>query len=404
MPPAQWSTTRAIWSTATSRCRTCRTSPRRRPTAAGTRTFTVDAVRGDDQWRVLAIAHHAGGRDDRHAADRAEPGRGREHGRPADPAVLVIGAVAVVVLAGVGYVVVRASLRPLREVETHRGRIAAGDLSHRVPDADPRTEVGRLSRRTEHHARRDRTGVRRSERRRRRADQRMRRFVADASHELRTPLTSIRGLRRAVPAGRGAEPRRSGRAMTRIEDEAKRMGLLVEDLLLLARLDQERPLARAPVDLLALASDAVHDAQAIDPDRAIRLDLGATDPPPVVIGDEARLRQVLANLVTNALQAHACRHAGHGPRRQPWRRSVRTRRSPTTVPGMTAEQARRVFERFYRADPARTQRRQAPGWVWPSLPRWSPGTAEPSTSAPRPARGRGSASTCHWPAGPPGRD
>jgi two-component system OmpR family sensor kinase len=187
----------------------------------------------------------------------------------------------------------------------------------------------------------------------------MRRFVADASHELRTPLTTIRGFAELYRQGGAASDADVARFMRRIEDEAKRMGLLVEDLLLLARMDQERPLARNPVDLLLLASDGVNDARAVAPDRPIRLEVGATDPPPVVLGDEARLRQVLANLIGNALT--------HTPAGTPVTVTVATatgrERGPTVVvsvaddgPGLTSEAAGRVFERFYRADAARNRR------------------------------------------------
>jgi two-component system OmpR family sensor kinase len=193
----------------------------------------------------------------------------------------------------------------------------------------------------------------------RRSEERMRSFIADASHELRTPLTSIRGFAELYRQGAAGDEDDVRRMMGRIEAEAKRMGVLVEDLLLLARLDQERPLATDPVDLLALAGDAVHDAQAVAPDRAITLDVGPTDPPPVVIGDEARLRQVLANLLANAVR--------YTPAGSPITVTVTTgtgRRlgAPAVTltvadqgPGLSAEAAARVFERFYRADAARNR-------------------------------------------------
>ncbi|MGI8678733.1 MAG: sensor histidine kinase [Jatrophihabitans sp.] len=345
-------------------------------TARGTRSFTTDAVHGDESWRVLAapvvLANGSNGtlliaqslRDVQNTVDRLTG------------LFLIIGAVAVVILAGVGYVVVRASLRPLRGVERTAAKIAEGDLSHRVPDADPRTEVGQLSialnsmlgeieaafagrAASEEAARQSEEQMRRSETEARHSEERMRRFVADASHELRTPLTSIRGFAELFRQGAVAEPDDVGRLILRIEDESKRMGLLVEDLLLLARLDQERPLARAPVDILALARDAVHDAQARDHDRVIALEVGSTEPPPIVLGDEARLRQVLANLVTNAVK-----HTATGT---PVSVRVDTcgeqRGGEPTVAvsvadeghGMTQEAAARVFERFYRADAARTR-------------------------------------------------
>jgi two-component system OmpR family sensor kinase len=189
----------------------------------------------------------------------------------------------------------------------------------------------------------------------------MRRFVADASHELRTPLTTIRGFAELYRQGASRDPAELDRLMRRIEDQAARMGLLVEDLLLLARLDQQRPLECLPVDLLALAADAVSDARAVAPDRRIELVLGGDDGDRtgalVVLGDAERLRQVLANLVDNALT--------HTPAGSPVEVRVggaaldgRPGAAVEVVDhgqGLTPEQTERVFERFYRADPARSR-------------------------------------------------
>ena len=161
-------------------------------------------------------------------------------------------------MVGLGFVVVRRSLRPLREVETVAGAIAAGDLTRRVPERPVTTEVGSLSRSLNgmlaqiEHA----FGVRAA------SEARMRQFVADASHELRTPLAAVRGYAELYRQGAVSEPEDVASAMRRIEDEAARMGLLVEDLLLLARLDEERPARTEPVDLTVLAADAVQDARA----------------------------------------------------------------------------------------------------------------------------------------------
>jgi signal transduction histidine kinase len=270
----------------------------------------------------------------------------------------------------VGAAVVRASLRPLVEMEQTARSIAAGDLTRRVPDRDPRTEVGRLGRalntmlaqiEAAFGARAaSEASARRSEEAARRSEDRMRRFVADASHELRTPLTTIRGFAELYRQGATREPAELDRLMRRIEDQAARMGLLVEDLLLLARLDQQRPLERLPVDLLALAADAVSDARAVAPDRRIELvlgDDGDRGDALVVLGDAERLRQVLANLVDNALT--------HTPAGSPVEVRVggaaldgRPGAAVEVVDhgqGLTPEQTERVFERFYRADPARSR-------------------------------------------------
>jgi two-component system OmpR family sensor kinase len=340
--------------------------------AAGSHTFTVDAVRGDAQWRVLAVPYELSDGSSGTLLIAQSLGPVDSTVRHVELLALIIGSICVVVAAGVGYLVVRASLRPLRAVERTAADIASGDLSHRVPDADPRTEVGQLSRAlntmlgeietafaaraaSERAARASEDRMRRSEAAARESEHRMRRFVADASHELRTPLTSIRGFAELYRQGAARDEMQLSRLMRRIEDEAKRMGVLVEDLLLLARLDQERPLAQAPVDLLALVTDAVHDARAVAPDRPISLMVGRTDPPPVVIGDEARLRQVLANLVMNALK-----HTVEGTP-VTVRLATETERGRARVvlevadegPGMSAEVAEHVFERFYRADKAR---------------------------------------------------
>ena len=276
---------------------------------------------------------------------------------------LGVSLVVLAVLAGVGAAIVRASLRPLVEIEQTARAIAAGDLTRRVPDRDPRTEVGRLGRALNTMLAQIESafGARAaSEASARRSEDRMRRFVADASHELRTPLTTIRGFAELYRQGGARDPAELDRLMRRIEDQAAQMGLLVEDLLLLARLDQQRPLDRRPVDLLALAAEAVNDARAVAPDRQIELVLGDEDGESesalVVLGDDQRLRQVLANLVNNAL-AHT--PAGSPVEVRVGASSLDGRPSAAVEvvdhgPGLTREQAERVFERFYRADPARS--------------------------------------------------
>jgi two-component system OmpR family sensor kinase len=295
---------------------------------------------------------------------------------------LIVSAVVLVALAIVGIAIVRTSLRPLTDIELTAGAIAAGDLSQRVPDRDPRTEVGRLGRslnamlaqvEAAFHARE------KSEASARRSEEKMRQFVADASHELRTPLTAIRGYaeyyrqrggagngaRHAAPANSEPVQAESGRLtepdidriMQRVEQESARMGVLVEDMLLLARLDQQRPIERRPVDLLTLAADAVQDARMIAPRRKIELTVGR-GAAFLVLGDEARLRQVITNLMSNAL-SHTpdgtpidVRILTHGPDGRLPVPSV-TIEVDDHGPGLSKEQAERVFERFYRADQAR---------------------------------------------------
>jgi len=312
--------------------------------------FTVGSVDGGTSWRVLVRVFPDG---DRRVVAATLTDVNHTVGRLV-ALEIVISLVVLVLLAGAGYLVIRRSLKPLLDVEHTAVAIAGGDLSQRVPDLDPRTEIGRLTRalnamlgQIEHAFARQRA----SEQSARASEDRMRRFVADASHELRTPLTSIRGFAELYRQGAVADPADVARVMRRVEDEAERMGLLVEDLLLLARLDEERPLSLAPVDLLTIAADAVHDAQAIAPDRSVTLDVDGA--PPVVLGDEPRLRQVVHNLVSNALQ--------HTPPATPVEVRLHASAGDALVevvdhgPGLAPDAQARVFERFYRVDTSRTR-------------------------------------------------
>ncbi|WP_283133850.1 sensor histidine kinase [Rhizohabitans arisaemae] len=284
-----------------------------------------------------------------------------------------VGAVALCLLGIAGYLLVRHSLGPLLAIERTAEAIAGGDLSRRVPNDDPRTETGRLGRaingmlaqiESAFQARgiSERAAMESAEQSRL-SEERMRRFVADASHELRTPLTSIRGFAELYRQEGGADPQ-VARVLRRIEDEAVRMGLLVDDLLLLARLDQQRPIERQPVDLLSVAAEAVLDAQALAPDREIDLvRLDDADGPVTVVGDEARLRQVVGNLVNNALThtppgtafqvgVGKIAEVGGEPREA---HEVVALEVADRGQGLLPEDSAKVFERFYRADVSRNR-------------------------------------------------
>jgi two-component system OmpR family sensor kinase len=441
--------------------------------------ITVPATSGGGRWRIIGIpaqAQNPNGSDTNGTVVLAV-NVSSVYGAIGELTGLdvIVSAMLLLVILIVGFAVVRASLRPLIDIEKTAGAIAAGDLTRRVPDRDPRTEVGRLGRslnvmlsqiEAAFDARAESEFAARS------SEERMRRFVADASHELRTPLTAIRGFaeyyrqrggvaeipgapdrlalgrgadtaaHEAGPAeygagpdahegetawhkadeygadpgryeaetteygagpaeygdgpgeygaalsprhGSNAEPIRAGRLtrpdldriMQRVEQESSRMGVLVEDMLLLARLDQQRPLEHHPVDMLTLAADAVHDARVVAPDRSINLTVGA-GAALLVLGDEVRLRQVIGNLMSNALNhtpdgtpievrvrsgnvdEWRTAAAAAGVRPAPDEGDVQP--SPAVVlevadqgAGLTATQAQHVFERFYRGDQARTR-------------------------------------------------
>jgi two-component system, OmpR family, sensor kinase len=341
--------------------------------------YTVKSADGTVIWRMLVT--YVNGGTVLHAGQRL---------RGIDEAIarliwvdVLVGAGVLFALAAVGAAIVRQSLIPLGQIERTAAAIAAGDLTQRVPDpepdeGEPKTELGRLSRAlnamlaqieaaftaralsetaaraAESQARDAAEAAQISESRAVRSEQKMRQFVADASHELRTPLTSIRGFAELYRQGAVANPEDTAKLVRRIEDEAARMGLLVEDLLLLARLDRERPVELAPVELPVLAMDAVQAARATAPDRKIELDVRESPEKLVAYGDDARLRQVIGNLMTNAL-VHTPADAAVTLSLYPESGNRAVIEIADTGPGLSPEQREHVFERFYRADEARTR-------------------------------------------------
>ncbi len=267
--------------------------------------------------------------------------------------LVLVGALAMVAMLVVAWVVVRRGLLPLERISRTADQIAAGDLSHRAGVAHDDTEVGRLG--TAFDAMLDQIEASFDQQQaaldaKARSEDRLRRFVADASHELRTPLTALRGYADLYQAGGLADPDELATAMGRIGTESRRMGALVDDLLLLARLDQGRPIRRDAVDLSRIAYDAVADARALEPGRRIG---DAVDPGVVVDGDEDQLRQVAGNLLANV--------RGHTPAGTPVEITVRRddRAAELRVvdhgPGIDEAHGSDVFDRFYRADPARSR-------------------------------------------------
>jgi two-component system OmpR family sensor kinase len=318
------------------------------PRVRSGRPFTVSSTNGDDQWRMVA------GRLTNRTATFvvAVPLSGVE--RTVNRLVLVevlIGVTVLAACAALGWYAVQRAFRPLRQIEDTAAAIAAGDLARRIPTREAHDEVTSLS----HSLNAMLAQIEQSFAVREASEERMRQFIADASHELRTPLATVRGYAELYRQGAVREPDDVASAMDRIEGEAGRMGILVEDLLLLARLDDQRPMEFAPVDLTVLAAEAVQDARAREADRSLHLvGLGPGALGPCVVpGDEVRLRQVLANLLSNAYN--------HTPARTPVEVAVglAADRDVAVVEvrdhgqGIDPKTARRVFERFYRSDPSR---------------------------------------------------
>lgn len=265
--------------------------------AHGRAPFTVGERNGTAQWRVTVVVQ---------PPDRYEPEGGTAAiAMPLDTSYttieqlrnieIVVGALLLAFLGIIAALLVRRGLAPLTRVEHTARAIANGDIDRRVEDVDPHTEVGRLGHAFNVMLVRLSTTMRRLEE----SEARLRTFIADASHELRTPLTSIRGYAELYRHGGAESENDVRRMMSRIEGEAGRMGVLVEDLLLLARFDEERPLDLTVVDLVALTSEVVVDAGIRHPERVLRLH--SSSGPQRTLGDEHRLRQVITNLVNNAL-------------------------------------------------------------------------------------------------------
>jgi len=259
---------------------------------------------------------------------------------------LLIGASITLVLAALAVVLVlRHGLRPLRKVITTADAVAAGERELRIPTDEGPSEIRHLSTALDHMLQRQRALLEAQEQ----SEARLRRFIADASHELQTPLTSVLGWVQLERKG-ALDEAGTAAAMERIEAEGRRMSVLVEELLLLARLDEQRPLHLAPTDLAAVALDAVTDARAVEPDRTITLDAPS---PVIVAGDAFRLRQVIDNLLRNVRV--------HTPAGAPATVRVLVDGDHAMVvvedagAGIDPESLDHVFDRFWRRDHSRTR-------------------------------------------------
>ncbi|WP_328332397.1 sensor histidine kinase [Streptomyces sp. NBC_00455] len=334
--------------------------------------FTVDSRDGTGRWRVNAVPHQApnGPLDAAfntpvNVVVAASLSQVDDIVNEIRSISATVGSVLLCVLTSVGWLAVRSGLGPLTRIEETAAAIAHGDLSRRVPTlAGPRTETGRLTASLNGMLVQIETAFQAREE----AEARMRRFVADASHEMRTPLVGIKGYTDLYRMG--ALPTRESvdETMERIARESERLGRLVQDMLLLAKLDESNPPAQsapatpapypldlAPMDLRTLAIDALHDIQAMAPTRSVSLtgpDEGKAASAPA-LADEARLRQVVSNLVGNALN--------HTPSDSGIRIGMGSLDGRAvleiedTGPGLTADEQERVFERFYRADTSRSR-------------------------------------------------
>ena len=264
---------------------------------------------------------------------------------------ILVGLIVLLLIAIASRYVIRIGMRPLENVEKTAEKIAAGDLSARLPDAKPTTEVGRLvSSLNAMLSRIEESFAARTE-----SEGRLRRFVADASHELRTPLTAIRGFAELHRQGAVTGEEETKELVARIERESMRMSALVEDLLVLARMDQGPKMEIKPVNLSELVSDAVESARAAGPGHPITLDAGNEI---YALGDANRIHQVVANLLANARV--------HTPVNTQIKVAITQDENEVQVsvsdngPGLSEVDRERIFERFYRVDPSR-QRTSAEG-------------------------------------------
>jgi two-component system OmpR family sensor kinase len=265
---------------------------------------------------------------------------------------LGFGAVTLLGAAGASWWFIRRELRPVDQMVDTATGIAAGDLTRRVADADSRTELGKLGSALNEML----TQIEESVEAQIASESRLRRFVSDASHELRNPLTSVRGYAELYRQGAIATPEAVDNAMNRIESEGARMARLVDDMLMLARLDEDQALEMAPVDLSVIAGEAAADFQVVAPNHPIEVNLPDSA---MVTGDAQRLRQVVDNLLSNArihTPAGTPVHVGLVRDGQSWALTV-----ADEGPGLSDVQQAHVFDRFWRADPARTRGRGGTG-------------------------------------------
>ena len=260
---------------------------------------------------------------------------------------LILGLIALTAVGLVSRWIIAISLKPLEQVEETAEAIAGGDLSARLPAAKPDTEVGRLTTALNTMLAR----IEESFEARVNSESKLRRFVADASHELRTPLTAIRGFAELHRQGAVVGEAKTKELVGRIEKESIRMSTLVEDLLLLARLDQSREMAQEPVDLNTLLTEAVASAKAAGPNHFIELSLPSAEV--FVLGDSQRIHQVVANLLANART--------HTPDDSQIKVALDQGIAETIIsvsdngPGLSEDDQERIFERFFRADPSRAR-------------------------------------------------